>query len=104
MADKNYIAANIARLRLNQQLTQEEFARRAGLVRQALELANLVNNEPTKQSVLSDHTPDKRHHVNRIIIGKNRGFALLLMIRTYTCCECRCLARPVLVCGYSRLR
>ncbi len=38
MADENYIAANIARLRLNQQLTQEEFARRAGLVRQALEM------------------------------------------------------------------
>ncbi len=37
MADENYIAAKIARLRLNQQLTQEEFARRAGLVRQALE-------------------------------------------------------------------
>ena len=37
MADENYIAANIARLRLNQQLPQEEFARRADLVRQALE-------------------------------------------------------------------
>ena len=37
MADENYIAANIARLRLNQQLSQEEFARRAGPVRQALE-------------------------------------------------------------------
>ena len=37
MADENYIAANIARLRLNQQLPQDEFARRAGLVRQALE-------------------------------------------------------------------
>lgn len=37
MADENYIAANIDRLRLNQQLSQEEFARRAGPVRQALE-------------------------------------------------------------------
>lgn len=37
MADENYIAANIDGLRLNQQLTQEEFARRAGLVRQALD-------------------------------------------------------------------
>ena len=37
MADENYIAANIARLRLNQQLPQDELARRAGLVRQALE-------------------------------------------------------------------
>ena len=37
MADENYIAANIARLRLNQQLTQEEFDRRVGPVRQALE-------------------------------------------------------------------
>lgn len=37
MADENYIDANIARLRLNQQLTREEFARKAGLVRQALD-------------------------------------------------------------------
>ena len=40
MADENYIAANIARLRLNQQLPQEELDRKAGLlrlVRQALE-------------------------------------------------------------------
>ena len=40
MADENYIAANIARLRLNQQLPQEEFDRKADLlrlVRQALE-------------------------------------------------------------------
>lgn len=38
MADENYIAANIDGQRLNQQLTQEEFARRAGLVRQALKM------------------------------------------------------------------
>ncbi len=37
MDNENYIAANIDRLQPNQQLTQEEFARRAGLVRQALE-------------------------------------------------------------------
>ena len=40
MADENYIAANIARLRLNQQLPQEELDRKTGLlrlVRQALE-------------------------------------------------------------------
>ena len=40
MADENYIAANIARLRLNQQLPQEELYRKTGLlrlVRQALE-------------------------------------------------------------------
>lgn len=41
MADENYIDANIARLRLNQQLPQEEFARRAGLVRQALEMEHI---------------------------------------------------------------
>ena len=68
------------------------------------QLEYYVNNEPSKQSVLSDHTPEKRHHVNCIIIGKNRGFALLMMISADTCCECRRLARPVLVCGYSRLR
>ena len=40
MADENYIAAKIARLRLNQQLPQDELDRKAGLlrlVRQALE-------------------------------------------------------------------
>ena len=37
MADENYIVAKIARLQLNQQLTREEFARRSGLVRQALD-------------------------------------------------------------------
>ena len=36
MADENYIAANIARLRLDRQLTQEELARKAGLSRMAL--------------------------------------------------------------------
>ena len=36
MAGKNYIAANIARLRLDRQLTQEELARKAGLSRMAL--------------------------------------------------------------------
>ena len=40
MADENYIAAKIARLRLNQQLPQDELDRKTGLlrlVRQALE-------------------------------------------------------------------
>ena len=41
MADENYIATNIARLRLNQQLTQEELARRADHVRQALEQGHI---------------------------------------------------------------
>ena len=36
MSGKNYIAANIARLRLDRQLTQEELARKAGLSRMAL--------------------------------------------------------------------
>ncbi len=36
MAGGNYIAANIARLRLDRQLTQEELARKAGLSRMAL--------------------------------------------------------------------
>ena len=36
MASKNYIAANIARLRLDRQLTQEELSRKAGLSRMAL--------------------------------------------------------------------
>ena len=41
MADKNYIAENIARLQRNQQLPQEELARKAGLVRQALEQGHI---------------------------------------------------------------
>ena len=36
MAATNYIAANIARLRLDRQLTQEELAQKAGLSRMAL--------------------------------------------------------------------
>ncbi len=36
MAGENYIAANIARLRLDRQLTQEDLARKAGLSRMAL--------------------------------------------------------------------
>lgn len=36
MADENYIAANIARLRLDRQLTQEELARKAGISWMAL--------------------------------------------------------------------
>ena len=36
MAGKNHIAANIVRLRLDRQLTQEELARKAGISRMAL--------------------------------------------------------------------
>ena len=36
MTHKKYIAANIARLRLNRQLTQDSLARQAGLSRMAL--------------------------------------------------------------------